>query len=132
MKKELISMIEKMDESKAENIYYFIKGAFEASSEEPITDEEAVESKKNFKPEELKKMRRVINHMYMSEIDRACYMYDLADEIISNELSIDTAMFNLASKKGAVYLMGKEEGIRQERAKKKAIAKRPNNAMTCV
>ena len=131
MKKELISMIEQMDESKAENIYYFIKEAFD-SSEESIKDEEAVESKKNFKPEELKKMRRVINHMYMDEIDRACYMYDLADEIISNELSIDTAMFNLASKKGAVYLMGREEGIRQERAKKKAIAKRPNNAMTCV
>lgn len=128
MKKELISMIEKMDESNVESIYYLIKGACGA----PAADEEAVERKKNFKPEELKKMRRVINHMYMDEIDRACYMYDLADEIISNELSIDTAMFNLASKKGAVYLMGKEEGIRQERAKKKAIAKRPNNAMTCV
>lgn len=128
MKKELISMIEKMDESNVESIYYLIKGACGA----PAADEEAVERKKNFKPEELKKMRRVINHMYMDEIDRACYMYDLADEIISNELSIDTAMFNLASKKGAIYLMGKEEGIRQERAKKKAIAKRPNNAMTCV
>ena len=38
MKKELISMIEQMDESKAENIYYFIKEAFD-SSEEPIKDE---------------------------------------------------------------------------------------------
>ena len=45
-------MIEKMDESNVESIYYLIKGACGA----PAADEEAVERKKNFKPEELKKM----------------------------------------------------------------------------
>lgn len=109
--------ISKMDEKQQTMLELFLHTM---QKEPPISALHSNRSVEDFNPELVSKLSHIVGNIYCSTIEETREIYQAAATLISKEHKDSDPIWNEILILTALYSLGREEGIRQERARRKA------------